>query len=33
MKKFIALTEDEMFLISGGKRCTDNSNNNDEKRE
>lgn len=27
------LTHDEMFLISGGKRCTDNSKSRREKRE
>lgn len=33
MKKFKALTEDEMFLISGGRRCTDNSRDRRGKRE
>lgn len=33
MKKFKALTEDEMFLISGGRRCTDRSRDKGEKRE
>lgn len=27
------LTQDEMFLISGGKRCSDNSKPSSEKRQ
>lgn len=32
MKNFKSLTENEMYLISGGRRCSDRSNRR-EKRE